>query len=193
MYAEKEFVWSGIKQPNRNLLLWRDPSVDGLKTGHTEEAGYCMVASSKRDGQRLIAAVFGTDSEVARATETAKLLAYGFNFFDSKTFFKKGETVQTVDVWKGAARTVKAGVAADFAAALPKRTSGEYQTRVVLATGEAVAPIAAGAPLGRVELVSADGKVAMQAPLVALEAVEEGGFFRRVWDSIRLFFKGLFG
>ncbi len=193
LYKEKEFVWNNIKQPNRNLLLWRDPSVDGLKTGHTEEAGYCLVASSKRDGQRLIAAVFGTDSENARATETAKLLAYGFNFFESKTFFKKGETVQSVDVFKGAARTVKAGVATDFAAALPKRTSGEYQTRVVLAEADVVAPVAAGAPLGRVELVSADGKVVMQAPLVALDAVEEGGFFRRVWDSIRLFFKGLFG
>ena len=193
MYAEKEFVWNDIKQPNRNLLLWRDATVDGLKTGHTEEAGYCLVASSKRDGQRLIASVFGTTSEAARATETAKLLAYGFNFFDSKTFFKKGEAVQTVDVWKGAARTVKAGVAADFAAALPKRTSGDYQTRVVLPEEETVAPIAAGATLGKVELVSADGKVVMQAPLVALEAVEEGGFFRRVWDSIRLFFKGLLG
>jgi D-alanyl-D-alanine carboxypeptidase (penicillin-binding protein 5/6) len=193
MYAEKEFVWSGIKQPNRNLLLWRDPTVDGLKTGHTEEAGYCMVASSKRDGMRLVASVFGTDSENARATETAKLLAFGFNFFDSKTFFKQGETVQTLAVWKGAARTVKAGVKADFAAALPKRTSGDYQTRIVLPEDEPVAPIAAGAPLGRVELVSADGKVVMQAPLVALEAVEEGGFFRRMWDSIRLFFKGLLG
>jgi D-alanyl-D-alanine carboxypeptidase (penicillin-binding protein 5/6) len=193
MYAEKEFVWSGIKQPNRNLLLWRDPTVDGLKTGHTEEAGYCLVASSKRDGMRLVASVFGTDSEASRATETAKLLAYGFNFFDSKIFFKQGETVQTVDVWKGAARTVKAGVAADFAAALPKRTSGEFQTRIVLAADAPVAPIAAGAPLGQVELVGADGKVVMQAPLVALETVEEGGFFRRVWDSIRLFFKGLLG
>ncbi len=193
MYAEKEFVWSGIKQPNRNLLLWRDPTVDGLKTGHTEEAGYCLVASGKRDGQRLIAVVFGTDSEVARATETAKLLGHGFNFFDSKTFFKKGETVQTVAVWKGAARTVKTGVANDFAAALPKRASEGYQTRVVLATADVVAPIAAGTPLGNVELVDAEGKVVVKAPLVALEAVEEGGFFRRIWDSIRLFFKGMFG
>jgi D-alanyl-D-alanine carboxypeptidase (penicillin-binding protein 5/6) len=193
LYAEKEFVWNNIKQPNRNLLLWRDPTVDGLKTGHTEEAGYCLVASGKRDGQRLIAVVFGTNSEQARANETAKLLGYGFNFFDSKTFFKKGETVQAVDIWKGAARTVKAGVAADFAAALPKRTSGEYQTRIVLAEGDVVAPVAAGAALGRVELVGADGKVVTQAPLVAIEAVEEGGFFRRSWDSIRLFFRKLFG
>jgi D-alanyl-D-alanine carboxypeptidase (penicillin-binding protein 5/6) len=193
LYKEKEFVWNNIKQPNRNLLLWRDPTVDGLKTGHTEEAGYCLVASGKRDGQRLIAVVFGTESEQARANETAKLLGYGFNFFDSKTFFKKGETVQAVDIWKGAARTVKAGVAADFAAALPKRASGEYQTRIVLAEGDVVAPVAAGAALGRVELVSAGGKVVTQAPLVALEAVEEGGFFRRSWDSIRLFFRKLFG
>jgi D-alanyl-D-alanine carboxypeptidase (penicillin-binding protein 5/6) len=193
LYKEKEFVWNNIKQPNRNLLLWRDPSIDGLKTGHTEEAGYCLVASANRNGQRLIAVVFGTDSENARATETATLLGYGFNFFDSKTFFKKGQTVQTVDVWKGAARTVKAGVATDFAAALPKRASEGYQTRVVLKAGDVVAPVAAGAPLGRIELVSFEGKVVMQAPLVALEAVEQGGFFRRVWDSIRLFFRGLFG
>jgi len=193
MYAEKEFVWSGIKQPNRNLLLWRDPSVDGLKTGHTEEAGFCLVASAQRNGQRLIASVFGTDSENARAVETAKLLTYGFNFFETRTFFKKGETVQDVAVWKGPARTVKAGVVADVAAALPRGAGDAYQTRVVLAAGNVIAPVAAGAPLGQVELLNADGQVVMQAPLVALEAVEEGGFFRRVWDSIRLFFKGLFG
>lgn len=193
MYAEKEFVWNGIKQPNRNLLLWRDPTVDGLKTGHTEDAGYCLVASAKRDGMRLIASVFGTESEAARATETAKLLGYGFNFFDSKTFFRKGDRVQTVKVWKGASRTVKAGVAADFAAALPRRTSDQYRTRIALAEADVVAPVVAGAPLGHVELAGADGKVVMHAPLVALETVEEGGFFRRVWDSIRLFFRGLFG
>ena len=193
MYAEKEFKWGNMKpQPNRNLLLGRDPSVDGLKTGHTEEAGYCLVASAKRDGQRFITAVFGTDSEAARAAESAKLLGYGFSFFESKTFHKAGEVVQTMPVWKGGAREVKAGVAADFAAALPKREDGGYQTRVVVGEADLIAPIAAGTTLGQVELVSADGKVVMQRPLVALEAVEEGGFFRRIWDSIRLFFKGLF-
>jgi len=193
LYAEKEFVWNDIKQPNRNLLLWRDPTVDGLKTGHTEEAGYCLVASAKRDGQRLIGVVFGTDSEAARATETAKLLAYGFNFFDSKIFFTRGQVVETVPVWKGTARTVKAGVAADFAAVLPKRTASAFQSRVVLAENAVIAPVKAGTQLGRVELVGGDGKVVKQAPLVALETVEEGGFFRRMWDSLRLFFKGLFG
>lgn len=193
LYKEKEFVWNGIKQPNRNLLLWRDPSVDGLKTGHTEEAGYCLVASGQRDATRLIAVVFGTASEEARAQETAKLLGYGFSFFESRVFHKKGEAIQTLDVWKGAARSVKAGVASDFAAALPKRGAEGYQTRIVLKEGNLIAPVAAGASLGHVELVGADGKIVSQAPLVALEAVEEGGFFRRMWDSLRLFFKGLFG
>jgi D-alanyl-D-alanine carboxypeptidase (penicillin-binding protein 5/6) len=192
LYAEKEFVWNNIRQPNRNLLLWRDPSVDGLKTGHTEEAGYCLVASARRDNTRLIAAVFGTAGEEARAAETAKLLGYGFNFFESRTFYKKGATVQSVDVWKGAARSVKAGVGRDFAVALPKAASGTYQARVVLNEGDLVAPVAAGAALGHVELVGPDGKAAMRAPLVALEAVEAGGLFRRMWDSVRLFFRGLF-
>lgn len=193
LYKEKEFVWNNIRQPNRNLLLWRDPSVDGLKTGHTEEAGYCLVASAQRDGMRLVAAVFGTASEAARATETAKLLGYGFSFFESRVFFRKGATIQSVDVWKGGARSVKTGVGSDFAAALPKRAGEEYTSRVVLNDGDVVAPVAAGVQLGRVELVGADGKVVMQAPLVALEAVEQGGFFRRMWDGIRLFFRGLFG
>ena len=193
LYKEKEFVWNDIRQPNRNLLLWRDPSVDGLKTGHTEEAGYCLVASAERNGQRMIAVVFGTDSEEARSQETAKLLGYGFNFFESKVFYRQGETIQTVDVWKGAAASVKAGVTSNFAAALPKRAAGGYQARVVLTPGDRVAPIEKGAALGRVELVDAAGKVVSQAPLVALEAVEEGGFFRRMWDGLRLFFRGLFG
>jgi D-alanyl-D-alanine carboxypeptidase (penicillin-binding protein 5/6) len=193
LYKEKEFVWNDIRQPNRNLLLWRDPSVDGLKTGHTEEAGYCLVASAERNGQRLIAVVFGTTSEEARAQETAKLLGYGFNFFESKVFYRQGETIQTVEVWKGAASSVKVGVASNFAAALPKRAAGGYQARVVLLAGERIAPIEKGAALGRVELVNAEGKVVSQAPLVALESVEQGGFFRRLWDGLRLFFRGLFG
>jgi D-alanyl-D-alanine carboxypeptidase (penicillin-binding protein 5/6) len=193
LYAEKEFVWNGIKQPNRNLLLWRDPSVDGLKTGHTEEAGYCMVASGKRGNQRLIAAVFGTQSEADRSGETEKLLTYGFNFFDSKTYYTKGQTIQTLPVWKGETDSVNVGVAHTFAAAIPKRGGSAYQTRIVPAGGDLVAPIAAGAVLGKVELLDGNGKVVRQAPLVALEKVEQGGFIRRVWDSIRLFFHHLFG
>ncbi len=181
LYAQKEFTWNGIRQPNRNLLLWRDDGVDGLKTGHTDEAGYCMVASAKKDGERLIASVFGTGSEAARATETAKLLSYGFRFFETKVFYKKGSVLAAAPVWKGAARTVKAGVNADLA--------------VTVARGEAAkltAPVKQGDILGKVEIRQGD-KVVKQANVVALENVDEGGFFRRMWDSIRLFFQGLFG
>jgi serine-type D-Ala-D-Ala carboxypeptidase (penicillin-binding protein 5/6) len=191
MYAEKEFVWSGIKQPNRNLLLWRDPSVDGLKTGHTEEAGYCLVASSKRDGQRLVASVFGTVSENARAVETAKLLAYGFNFFETKVFHEQDSVMTEAPLWKGAARMVKSGVSTDLAVSVARGTADTLSTRVVLEP-RLIAPVQQGQVIGKVEILQGD-TVLNQADIVAMETVEEGGFFRRVWDSIRLFFKGIFG
>lgn len=191
MYAEKEFVWSGIKQPNRNLLLWRDPSVDGLKTGHTEEAGYCLVASAKRDGMRLVASVFGTDSEAARATQTATLLGYGFRFFENKTFHEQGEVVTQVPLWKGAARTVKAGVSSDLAVTIARGTADALSTRMVLEP-KLIAPVQEGQVIGKIEVLQGE-KVLNQADVVAMETIEEGGFFRRVWDSIRLFFKGIFG
>ena len=191
MYAEKEFVWSGIKQPNRNLLLWRDPSVDGLKTGHTEEAGYCLVASAKRDGMRLVASVFGTESEAARATETATLLGYGFRFFENKTFHEQGEVVTQVPLWKGAARMVKAGVRTDLAVTVARGTADTLSTRVVLEP-KLIAPVQQGQVIGKIEVLQGE-KVLNQADVVAMETIEEGGFFRRVWDSIRLFFKGIFG
>ena len=191
MYAEKEFVWSGIKQPNRNLLLWRDPSVDGLKTGHTEEAGYCLVASAKRDGMRLVASVFGTESEAARATETAKLLGYGFRFFESRTFHKQGEVVTQAPLWKGAARMVKAGVGADLSATVARGTADALDTRLVLEP-KLIAPVKQGQVIGKIEVLQGEN-VLTRADVVAMETIEEGGFFRRVWDSIRLFFKGIFG
>ena len=191
LYAEKWFVWNGIKQPNRNLLLWRDDGVDGLKTGHTEEAGYCLVASAKRDGERLIAAVFGTDSEKARAEETAKLLTYGFRFFESKAFHKKGEVLANARVYKGAAQSIKAGLTADLVATVAKGDAATLTTRLVM-NPLLVAPIKQGAVIGKVEVVQG-GKVLQQADVVALESVEQGGFFRRSWDGIVLFFKRLFG
>jgi len=191
MYAEKEFVWSGIKQPNRNLLLWRDPSVDGLKTGHTEEAGYCLVASAKRDGMRLVASVFGTESEALRATETATLLGYGFRFFENKTFHEQGEVVTQVPLWKGAARMVKAGVGTDLAITVARGTADTLDTRLVLEP-DLIAPVQQGQVIGKIEVLQGE-KVLNQADVIAMETIEEGGFFRRVWDSIRLFFKGIFG
>ncbi|ERI54330.1 D-alanyl-D-alanine carboxypeptidase [Pseudomonas sp. AOB-7] len=190
IYAQKEFLWNGIKQPNRNLLLWRDKTVDGLKTGHTEEAGYCLVASAVRDGQRLIAAVFGTVSEQARAAEVQKLLTYGFRFFETRTFYQKGAELAQADVWKGASRQVKAGLAEDLTLTLPKGQLEKLQAGMTL-NPQLIAPIQQGDVIGKVE-VKLGEQVVHSADLVALEAVEEGGLLRRLWDSIRLFFFGLF-
>ncbi|GGJ97165.1 D-alanyl-D-alanine carboxypeptidase family protein [Pseudomonas matsuisoli] len=190
IYKQKEFFWNNIKQPNRNLLLWRDNTVDGLKTGHTEEAGYCLVASAVRDGQRLIAVVFGTSSEQARAAETQKLLTYGFRFFETRTFYQKGTELTQARVWKGAVPQVKAGLAQDLTMTLPKGTA-EKLAATMTVNPDLIAPIEQGAVIGKVEVKNGE-QVVHTADLVALEPVEEGGFFRRIWDSLRLFIYGLF-
>ncbi|MBD9504665.1 D-alanyl-D-alanine carboxypeptidase family protein [Pseudomonas sp. BGr12] len=190
IYAQKEFFWNNIKQPNRNLLLWRDKTVDGLKTGHTDEAGYCLVASAVRDGQRMIAVVFGTNSEQARAAETQKLLTYGFRFFETQTFYKKGAELTKAMVWKGSEHEVKAGLSEDLTMTVPRGQLKQLQANMVVEPN-LMAPIQQGQVIGKVE-VKLNDKVVRTADLVALNAVEEGGFFRRIWDSIRLFFFGLF-
>ncbi|OLU32533.1 serine-type D-Ala-D-Ala carboxypeptidase [Pseudomonas sp. PA15(2017)] len=190
IYSQKEFLWNNIKQPNRNLLLWRDRTVDGLKTGHTNEAGFCLVASAVRDGARMITSVFGTDSESARAAETQKLLTYGFRFFETRTFYQKGAELAQAPVWKGQASQVKAGLAHDLTLTLPKGQLEKLQASMSL-NQQITAPIAQGDLIGKVEVKMGD-QVVHSADLVALEAVEEGGFFRQLWDSIRLFFYGLF-
>ena len=190
IYSQKEFLWNNIKQPNRNLLLWRDRTVDGLKTGHTQEAGFCLVASAVRDGARMITSVFGTDSESARAAETQKLLTYGFRFFETRTFYQKGTELAQAPVWKGQTSQVKAGLAQDLTLTLPKGQLEKLQASMTL-NQQITAPIAQGDVIGKVEVKMGD-QVVHSADLVALEAVEEGGFFRQLWDSIRLFFYGLF-
>jgi len=190
IYAQKEFLWNNIKQGNRNLLLWRDKTVDGLKTGHTEEAGYCLVASAVRDGARMITSVFGTVSESARAAETQKLLTYGFRFFETRTFYKQGQELAQAQVWKGATRQLKAGLAADLSLTLPKGQLDKLQAGMTM-NPQLIAPIRQGDVIGKVEVKLGD-EVVHSADLVALETVEEGGLFRRLWDSIRLFFFGLF-
>ncbi len=190
IYAQKEFLWNNIKQGNRNLLLWRDKTVDGLKTGHTQEAGYCLVASAVRDGARMITSVFGTVSESARAAETQKLLTYGFRFFETRTFYKKGQELAQAQVWKGTVRQVKAGLATDLSLTLPKGQLDKLQAGMTL-NPQLTAPIAQGDVIGKVE-VKLGEDVVHSADLIALEAVEEGSFFRRLWDSISLFFFGLF-
>jgi len=190
IYSQKEFFWNNIKQPNRNLLLWRDKTVDGLKTGHTEEAGFCLVSSAVRDGARMITSVFGTVSEQARAAETQKLLTYGFRFFETRTFYQKGAELAQSQVWKGASSQVKAGLANDLTLTLPKGQMDKLQAGMVL-NPQLIAPIAQGDVIGKVEVKLGD-EVVHSADLIALNAVEEGGLFRRLWDSIRLFFYGLF-
>lgn len=190
IYAQKEFLWNGIKQPNRNLLLWRDKTVDGLKTGHTDEAGYCLVASAVRDDMRLISVVFGTNSEAARAAETQKLLTYGFRFFETKTFYKKGVELADSKVWKGQQDTVKVGLADDLTLTLPRGQLQKMAATMVL-DESVVAPVKKGDRLGVVEVRLAN-EVLHTADLVALQDVEEGGFFSRFIDAIRMFFYSLF-
>ncbi len=190
IYAQKEFLWNNIKQPNRNLLLWRDKTVDGLKTGHTDEAGYCMVASAVRDDMRLISVVFGASSEASRAAETQKLLTYGFRFFETKTFYKKGVELADSKVWKGQSSEVKVGLDEDLALTLPRGQMQKMAATMIL-DESVVAPVKQGDRLGIVEVRSGDD-VVHTADLVALQDVEEGGFFRRMFDTVRMFIYSFF-
>ncbi|CUR44676.1 D-alanyl-D-alanine carboxypeptidase family protein [Alloalcanivorax xenomutans] len=190
IYAEKEFTYNGITQTNRNLLLWRDSTVDGLKTGHTDEAGYCLVASAKRDEMRLISVVMGTASEQARAQETQKLLTYGFRFFESYKAYSANDVLANPDVWLGAADTVRLGPEKDVQLTVPRDSADRLQAEMTI-NPQLRAPIEKGQQYGTVT-IRLDDEVISETPLVALESVEEGGFFSRLWDHIMLFFKGLF-
>lgn len=190
IYKEKEFLWNGIRQPNRNLMLWRDSTVDGLKTGHTEEAGYCLVASAERDGMRLISVVMGTSSEQARAAETQKMLTWGFRFFETKAFYEPGQVLSQARVWAGAENEVALGLADGLVMTMPKGQAEKLEAGITM-NSPIKAPIAAGDVLGQVEVKLGD-EVLHSAPLVALADVEQAGIFGRLWDNIRLFFYGLF-
>ncbi|MFO1388330.1 D-alanyl-D-alanine carboxypeptidase family protein [Cellvibrio sp.] len=190
LYAEKEFKYNNIRQPNRNKLLYLDPTVDGLKTGHTEEAGYCLVASSKRENTRLIAVVLGTKSDNARAEETQKLLAYGFRYFETVNLYKANTEITKARVWSGKAHEVSLGLAKDVRMSLPRGHLDDVKANVHV--NETIkAPILAGQELGSLT-IELDGKVINTQPLVALQPVEEASFFARLWDKIKLFFRGLF-
>ncbi|MBL4610017.1 MAG: D-alanyl-D-alanine carboxypeptidase [Pseudomonas sp.] len=190
IYKEKEFVWNGIRQPNRNLMLWRDSTVDGLKTGHTEEAGYCLVASAERDGMRLVSVVMGTSSEQARAAETQKMLTWGFRFFETKTFYEPGQVLSQARVWAGVENEVALGLADGLVMTMPKGQAEKLEAGITM-NSTIKAPITAGDVLGQVE-VKLGEEVLHSAPLVALADVEQAGLFGRLWDNIRLFFYGFF-
>ena len=190
MYAEKEFVYNDIRQPNRNRLLWRDKTVDGLKTGHTEAAGYCLAASAVRNGTRLITVVMGTASDAARAAEAQKLLDFGFRYYETRKLYSRGQVVNNAQVWGGSQSSVKVGFAEDVLVTMP-RQQGDAMTATLDMQPEIVAPIAIGDVLGKI-VVGSEAGVLLERPVVALEAVEEGGFFKRMFDKIKLFFMNLF-
>lgn len=194
MYSQKEFTYNKIKQPNRNRLLYIDPTVDGVKTGHTKSAGYCLISSAKRPlanvpngSRRLVSIVIGTTTEQVRTQESLKILNYGFQFFDTLRLYDKGQVLATPDIYKGKSGTIKIGVQNETFVTVPKGTGGRLKP--VLERQELlVAPIAAGQQVGTVKLMDGTNKVA-EFPVVALEEVPEAGFFGRLWDTIRLWFK----
>ena len=185
----KEFTVGPITQPNRNLLLWRDPSVDGIKTGHTDNAGYCLMASAKRGDQRLISVVLGDTSENQRAVDSQALLNWGFRFFETHKLYDAGKAIAKQKVWKGAADVVQLGLAEPLLVSMPR---GKYaQLKPAMDVPKTlVAPIAKGQKIGTVK-VSLDGKVIAQRPLVALNAVDEGGFFKRLWDEFWMWWESV--
>lgn len=186
-YSMKQYRYNNITQPNRNRLLWADPSVDGMKTGHTESAGYCLIASAKRDGRRLLSVVLGTTSDGARAGESQKVLNFGYQYYDAPRLFARNQAAANVTVFKGQSGTVKAGFPYDFAVAVPKGFGNRIQTQIVPQKA-LVAPVKAGQRVGTLKL-TLDGKPYGEFALQALEDVPLGGFFTRLWDSIRLWFQ----
>jgi D-alanyl-D-alanine carboxypeptidase (penicillin-binding protein 5/6) len=182
IYSEREFTYNGIKQGNRNELLYTDPTVDGLKTGHTEEAGYCMTVSAKRNGMRLISVIMNADSKQARADQTRVLFNWGYGNFEEATPAQAGATLATAKVTYGVVPTVTAGVAQAWTLVVPKGQGGAVQTTVSL-NPSLEAPIAKGAVIGKV-VASVGGKPVGEAPVVALAAVERAGFFKRIGQRV---------
>ena len=190
IYSEKEFTFNGIKQGNRNALLYTDPSVDGLKTGHTEEAGYCLTTSSKRGPMRLISVIFGTPSMNERASQTRTLLAWGFANFETANVQPANQVLAKAKVWFGKEDDVQIGLAENFNVTMPKGQADKIKTQLVVQP-KLNAPLAKGQVVGKL-VASLDGKVIAEKPLVALKPVEEAGFFARLIDHIKLFFSNLF-
>jgi D-alanyl-D-alanine carboxypeptidase (penicillin-binding protein 5/6) len=184
LYSVKEYTYNNITQPNRNRLLWADASVDGMKTGHTESAGYCLISSAKRDGIRRISVLLGAASDAARAAESQKLLNYGFQFFDSKLIYKQGQAIKSLRVWKGKENQVNLTVAEDLFVTVAKGELAKIQAQVT-SQPRLVAPIVKGQVIGRVQF-TLNGKVVSERPLVAAKNIEAAGVFGRIWDSLLL-------
>ena len=199
-YAIKEYKYNNINQPNRNLLLRRDPSVDGLKTGYTEAAGYCLIATAQRefpnlgaDGKgpgkrRILTVVLNTTSMEARSGESQKLLNWGFSAFDTIRLFDDGKAIQTVPVWKGQANEAKLGAAGGLFVSVPKGEGGKLQTKIER-TDPLVAPLAKGQRVGTIKVTTVSGASVIDVPLVVQAPVEQAGIMGRAWDALRLWIK----
>jgi len=190
-YSEKEYSFNNIRQHNRNNLLWRDPSVDGLKTGHTKSAGYSLVASAKRDGMRLISVVLGTSSEASRVTENQSLLNYGFRFFETVQLYQAGQELAKGTVWKGKQDQVKLGISDELFVTIPRGRYDDLDAQVEMRP-ELIAPLARGEEVGRISVRIGADEIANRG-LVTLEAVAEAGFFGRAWDGMSMWIGDLFG
>ena len=184
MYGEREFTYNNIRQYNRNKLLARDESVDGLKTGHTEAAGYCLAASAVRDDRRLISVLMGASNEASRASGSIALLNYGFRFFETVPLYDAGEAVTTLPIWKGAVDQVELGVAQNLAVTIPRGDRSKVEV-VPLVEGKLLAPLQAGQQVG-VLRIQMEGEVIREEPLVTLGAAAEGNLWQQLVDEIRL-------
>jgi len=187
LYSEREYRYNDITQLNRNRLLWLDPNVDGMKTGHTESAGYCLIASARRGERRLLSVLIGASSERQRAEESQKLLNFGFQAYEAFRLYSKDQEVGRLSVWKGSERTLRAGMPADLYVTVPKGTADSLQAELV-SEQPLIAPLAAGQRVATLR-VAHEGKPFADYPVVALESVAGAGFLRRTWDGIALWFR----
>lgn len=191
MYAEKYFSYNNIRQPNRNSLLWRDKSIDGVKTGHTDAAGYCLVTSATRQGMRLISVLMGAKNEEARAAETQKLLSYGFRFFETHKLYDAAATLSKNRIWGGVDESIDLGLQKEVVITIPRGMKKELTAKMEI-DSVIEAPFEAGTQFGKLTISIRD-EVIYEAPLRALKSIEESGFFSSAWDDVHLFLLQLFG
>jgi len=189
-YSEKEYSFNNIRQHNRNNLLWRDPAVDGLKTGHTEAAGYCLAASAMRDGMRLVSVVLGSGSETSRVNESQTLLNYGFRFFETIQLYKAGQELAQGKVWKGEKDQISLGIRDELFITIPRGRYDDLDAQVEMRP-ELIAPITKGEEVGQILIRIEDAEITSRG-LVALETIPEAGFFGRTWDGMNMWFGELF-
>ena len=187
LHATKEYTYNGIRQYNRNRLLWADPTVDGLKTGHSSAAGFCLIATAKRGPRRLISVVLGTTSEDFRARDSLNLLNWGFTGFDAVKLYDKGQAISQIKVFKGVQNLVGAGFAEDFVVSVPRGMADKVTVQLV-SLQPLIAPVSAGSVVGTLKL-AVGGQPWGEYPVVAQSAVPMAGFLGRLWDDIRLFFQ----